>query len=251
MDGDLRAYAKKICPGNIKVIEHKMSDRPYVIINVAMTADGKTDTISRMGAAISSPNDFDRVDRLRADCDAVMVGGHTLIENNPRLTIKSEALRRQRLNQKGEENPIKVAIITNAVLPADIRFLTFGPARKLIFTTAQTDLANIERLRKLGVQVIITDGMWVDLQYAMQQLKQAGVRQLLVEGGGTLNEELLKQKLVDEIQLYIAPMIFGGADAPTFVSGTGLDRDGAVQLKLAELKKDEDGGVLLRYLVKK
>lgn len=71
--------------------------RPYVILNVAMTADGKTDTVGRSGARISSEADMKRVDKLRAEMDAVMVGGRTLLENDPRLTVKAERLRQERL----------------------------------------------------------------------------------------------------------------------------------------------------------
>ena len=68
-------------------------ERPFVFINVASTADGKIDTVARRGAAISSARDKERVDRLRADADAVMIGGHTLHGDDPKLTVKSEALR--------------------------------------------------------------------------------------------------------------------------------------------------------------
>ena len=64
--------------------------KPYLIINAAMTADGKIDTFERGGVNISSEGDWKRVDRLRAECDAVMVGGRTLIEEDPRLTVKSQ-----------------------------------------------------------------------------------------------------------------------------------------------------------------
>ena len=66
-------------------------DRPFVFINVAMTADGKIDTVERKGAAISSPRDRERVDRLRTESNAVMVGGRTLLDEDPKLTVKTEA----------------------------------------------------------------------------------------------------------------------------------------------------------------
>ena len=71
-------------------------NRPYTFINIATTADGKIDTFERKGAAISSTQDKNRVDELRAGADAVLVGGKTLLEENPRLTVKSEALREGR-----------------------------------------------------------------------------------------------------------------------------------------------------------
>jgi 2,5-diamino-6-(ribosylamino)-4(3H)-pyrimidinone 5'-phosphate reductase len=226
-----------------------MSNRPYITLNVAVTADGKTDTIARKSTSISSDDDMERVDRLRAQSDAVMVGGHTLLGDDPRLTVKSADLRSERLSHGLEENPIKVGVVTNAALREDSRFLTTGPARRIIFTTTQTDEVQVARLRRCGVQVFATDGLRVELVTALQQLKQMGVERLLVEGGGTLNEELLRHNLVDEIILYVAPLIFGGASAPTFVSGAGLDRKNAIQLQLTAADKYDDGGVLLRYIV--
>lgn len=226
-----------------------MTNRPYVTLNVAVTADGKTDTIARKSTSISSDDDMERVDRLRAQSDAVMVGGHTLLGDDPRLTVKSADLRSERLSYGLEENPIKVGVVTNAALREDSRFLTTGPARRIIFTTTQTDEVQVARLRRCGVQVFATDGLRVELVTALQQLKQMGVERLLVEGGGTLNEELLRHNLVDEIILYVAPLIFGGASAPTFMSGAGLDRKNAIRLQLTAADKDDDGGVLLRYIV--
>jgi len=227
-----------------------MVDRPYVILNVAMTADGKTDTVFRRGASISSPLDRERVDRLRASCDAIMVGGRTITGDEPRLTIKSAALRAERLAHGMEENPVKVGVITNAILPVDSRFLVSGPARIIMFTTTQTDSGQIGRLFNQGVQVFVMGERRVDLKGALQCLKEQGINRLLVEGGGTLNEELLKQNLVDEISVYIAPLIFGGADAPTFANGAGLERHEAISLEQIRLEELADGGIVVYYRVR-
>ncbi len=88
--------------------------RPFVFINMAVTADGKTDTVERRGASISSRRDKQRVDGLRAGADAVMVGGRTLLEEDPALTVKSEALRAERAARGLSPNPAKVGIVTRA-----------------------------------------------------------------------------------------------------------------------------------------
>ena len=225
-----------------------MSERPYVVLNVAMTADGKTDTIARSGAAISSPQDMERVDRLRAESDGIMVGGHTLLGDDPRLTVKSERLRRERVKRGLEANPVKVGVVTRANLRPDSRFLTAGSGRVMVFTTMQTEAAQIDLLRQQGVQVFVMGEQRVDLSAALTELKQAGIRRLLVEGGGRLNEELLRLGLVDEIRIYIAPLIFGGAQAPTFAGGPGLKRAAAIRLQLVEVENLGDGGIVLHYL---
>lgn len=224
-------------------------NRPLVILNAAMTVDGKIDTIARQGSTISSSRDLERVDRLRAESDAVMIGGRTLLSGDPRLTVKSAALRAERRARGTEENPIKVGIVTNATFRLDSRFLTAGPARVMIFTTQQTDPAKIERLHKQGVQVFVMGERRVDLAAVLETLWAHGVKRLLLEGGGTLNFELLKQNLVDEIYLFIAPFIFGGADAPTLADGAGLPRDTAISLQLLDTENFEDGGIVLHYAV--
>lgn len=232
-------------------------ERPLVLINAAMTADAKIDTVARTGAPISSATDLERVDRLRAESDAVMVGGHTLLREDPRLTIKSPTLRAQRRERGLDENPIKVAVVSKIEDPRsgltiqdDSKFLSVGPARRVIFTTEQTDPAQIARLRARGVEVFVMGERRVDLPEALSRLKEIGVKRLMVEGGGTLIAELLQLRLVDEIHLYIAPLIFGGATAPTLVDGPGLTREQAVRLQLRSLEQSEEGGIIVQYDVK-
>jgi 2,5-diamino-6-(ribosylamino)-4(3H)-pyrimidinone 5'-phosphate reductase len=224
-------------------------DRPFVTLNVAVTADGKTDTVARRGAAISSPQDMARVDRLRAESDAILVGGRTLLGDDPRLTVKSAELRAERRARGLTENPIKVGIASNAELRLESRFLAAGPARVMLFTTLQTDSAQIMRLRQTGAEVFVLGETRVDLIAALRFLKESGVGKLLVEGGGTMNAELLRLGLVDEVCLYIAPLIFGGATAPTLADGAGLPRDAAIRLKLRSVERLDDEGILIYYLI--
>jgi 2,5-diamino-6-(ribosylamino)-4(3H)-pyrimidinone 5'-phosphate reductase len=224
-------------------------DRPFVFINVAMTADGKIDTFRRTGAAISSARDKERVDRLRADADAVMVGGRTLLDEDPKLTVKSELLRAERVRRGLTPNPIKVGIVSDANLRPDSRFLTTGPAKIVIFTTRQTSKQSVSLLESLSVKVFLEDSEKVNLPRALETLKQVGVKRLMVEGGATLNFELLRLGLVDEVTAYVAPLIFGGAAAPTLAGGSGLERNEAIPMKLASAEAWDDGGALLKYIL--
>lgn len=226
-------------------------NRPFVFINVAMTADGKIDTFARKGAAISSVRDKERVDRLRAESDAVMVGGRTLLDEDPKLTVKSEALREERIKRGLTPNPVKVGIVSEAKFDSHSKFLYEGNARIVIFTTHRTSKDQLTSLRALGVEVFIHEGERVDLRNMMHTLKELGINRLMVEGGATLNFELLKLGLVDEVSAYVAPMIFGGEKAPTMASGLGLERGEAVPLKLMNVEHWDDGGVLLHYKVER
>ena len=226
-------------------------NRPYVFINVAMSADGKIDTFERKGAAISSHRDKERVDQLRAESDAVMVGGKTLLDEDPKLTVKSEALRAKRVARGLSPNPMKVGIVTRANIKPDSAFLNAGPAGIVIFTTRQTSKAQVSFLESRGVKVNVDDAKRVNLPNTLATLKELGINRLMVEGGATLNFELLKLGLVDEVTAYVASMIFGGEMAPTMAAGSGLKRSEAIPLKLIHVEKWDDDGVLLQYLLER
>ena len=225
--------------------------KPFTFINVAVTADGKMDTCERHGAAISSAQDKARVDKLRAESDAVMVGGRTLLDEDPKLTVKGEELRAERVSRGLTPNPIKVGIVTNADGLIEGDFLNFGSARVVIFTTEQTSKAQVEFLRSRSVEVYVHHSPRVDLEKALHTLFELGIKRLMVEGGGTLNFELLRLGLVDELTMYVAPMIFGGESAPTLAAGLGVARSEAIPLKLVGSEVHEDGGVVLQYSLNK
>jgi 2,5-diamino-6-(ribosylamino)-4(3H)-pyrimidinone 5'-phosphate reductase len=222
-------------------------DRPFVHINVAATADGKIDTFERRGAAISSSRDKDRVDRLRAEADAIMVGGRTLHDEDPKLTVKSDVLRAEREARGLSPNPAKVAIASKLKLKSESNFFKAGPARLILFTTAHTTDDQLELARSMSAEVHVLGSERVDLAAALRVLKENHIKRLMVEGGATLNFELLRLGLVDEITVYIAPMIFGGETSPALAGGTGLTRNAALPLKLIKSEQWEDGGVLLHY----
>lgn len=226
-------------------------DRPYVHINVAATADGKIDTFERRGAEISSARDKERVDELRAEADAVMVGGRTLHDEDPKLIVRSERLHTERLARGLPPNPAKVGISSRLRLQPDSNFLNAGPAKIFLFTTAQTDEAQLAMLRSCGAEVFVHGSDRVNLKSALETLKIKGVNRLMVEGGATLNFELMQLGLVDELTIYVAPMIFGGETAPTTAAGSGLVRSAALPLKLVKSEAWEDGGVLLQYQFEK
>jgi 2,5-diamino-6-(ribosylamino)-4(3H)-pyrimidinone 5'-phosphate reductase len=223
------------------------SDRPFVFINVAASADGKIDTFRRSGVTISSARDKERVDRLRAESDAVMVGGHTLHDEDPDLTVKSASLRGERRSRGLPENPLKVGVATRLRLNPECRFLTAGPAEAMLYTTSQTPEGDLQRIRAVGAVVHVLGDQRVDLQRTFLTLRKAGVKRLMVEGGATLNFEILRLGLVDEVSIFVAPRIFGGETSPTLAGGAGLEDEAAVGLQLLDCERWEDGGVLLRY----
>jgi 2,5-diamino-6-(ribosylamino)-4(3H)-pyrimidinone 5'-phosphate reductase len=120
-----------------------------------------------------------------------------------------------------------------------------------VFAPAPQSEQDIESLRQRGVEVYACGEGRVDLPHAMVVLAELGIARVLVEGGGTLNFELLSAGLVDEVQVFVAPLIFGGASAPTLADGPGLVRDFALQLERTAVETWDDGGIVLRYTVKR
>ena len=223
---------------------------------MAMTADGKIDTVGRRGARISGTADTARVDRLRAGADAVMVGGRTLLSEDPRLTVRDRELCAERLRQGRPEQPTKVGLVSCIGDPGEPggldpegRFLNDGGGRVVICTSQRTDRAAIDWLSRHGVEVLVRGETRVELPAALAGLAELGIEQLMVEGGSTLVAALLEAGLVDELQLAVAPMLFGGETAPTPVGGDGWTREAAVQLDPAEVTTSADGDVILRYTV--
>jgi riboflavin biosynthesis pyrimidine reductase len=131
----------------------------------------------------------------------------------------------------------------------DSRFLSTGPARIILFTLTGFPDPDLARLRNSGVEVYPMGDVQVDLAAALCKLADLGVQRVLVEGGGSLNFELLRRGLVDEVQVFLAPVIFGGATAPTLADGPGLVRGLAVPLSRTEVETWDDGGIVLRYKV--
>lgn len=237
-------------------------NRPRILVNVAMTADGKIDSATRKGATISSPADKARVDRMRASVDAVLVGGRTLLNEDPKLTVKSAGLRAERVQKGWSENPAKVGVVSNLETVFEVTskghgrtqplhdFLTSGPARRIIFTTKRTPSNVISRLDKAGAEIYVLGGKVVDLRRVMKSLYKQGIGSVLVEGGGTLIAELFRLNLVDELTIYIAPRIFGGTSAPTLVDGKGFLDDQAPRLKLDSVEKfNDENSILICYSV--
>ena len=215
-----------------------------------MSADGKLDSAARKGMTISSTADKARVDRLRASMDAVLVGGRTLLDEDPKLTVKSLALRSERKSAGLEENPIKIGVVGVADLQPDGNFMSAGPSRRLIYTTRRTPPEQILRLEKAGAQVFVMGDLRVDCIGMLTSLYNQGIRKLMVEGGGTMIAEFFRLELVDELMLYLAPRIFGGSSAPTLADGPGFLPEQMPLLRLETVDEfDDDGGVFIHYLV--
>jgi 2,5-diamino-6-(ribosylamino)-4(3H)-pyrimidinone 5'-phosphate reductase len=236
----------------VKLSVKRDNMRPFVFINTAMSADGKISTHLRKQVRISGDRDFQRVDRLRCEADAIMVGIGTILSDDPSLTVKSEEFRKKRLDSGRDENPVRVVVDGLAKTPLDSDILRKGAGRRIIFVSGMAAAERVDALRMSGAEVVVAGEQGaprVDLAAALRHLHGVGIRRLMVEGGATLNWSLIDLKLVDEIYVYIGSLILGGSAAPTLVDGAGfLDRDGALSLDLVSIEQ-MDGGFVVKWRV--
>ena len=207
--------------------------KPYVILNGAMTLDGKIATKTG-NSEISGPEDLLRVHQIRKDVDAIMVGIGTILTDNPRLTS-------YRVSSNKEDNPIRIVVDNKARTP--LNYKIFNDEAKTIIAVSNIcnennkncDIEAASRAKEISkkAEIFYSSKECIDLKELMNYLYNKGIKTLLLEGGSTLNYSMIKENLVDEVRVCIAPMIVGGKDSKTFCDGEGFDlMKDSVKLKL-------------------
>ncbi len=224
--------------------------RPFVFINIAMSADGKISTRERRQVRISGDEDFSRVDRIKAESDAIMVGIGTVLADNPSLTVKSSELRAGRRAAGKDENPIRVVVDSRGRIPLDADVLHKGTGKRIVAVSREAPPGTVEALRQHAAVVTAGDKT-VDLGVLLEELHRQGVRRLMVEGGGTLIWTLFAQGLVDELQTFVGNIVIGGKDAPTPADGIGFLREADfARLRIIDAVRLDDG-LLVRWKVER
>lgn len=223
-----------------------MSDRPYVLLSCAMSVDGYIDDATDKRLLLSNDEDFDRVDAERAGVDAILVGANTIRRDNPRLLVRSEARRHERLEKGLHFSPTKVTITRSGDLDASASFFSAGEVPKVVYCSSPA----VTKLRmRLGDAAAVVDaGDPPRLEVILADLSARGVRRLMVEGGSSIHTEFLTTGLADELQLVVAPFFVGDAHAPRFVGDGAFPWNADKRMRLAELRQIGDV-VLLRYLL--
>ena len=224
--------------------------RPFVLVNVAMSADGKLSTRERRQVKISGKDDFARVDKIRAESDAIMVGIGTVLADDPSLTVKSPELVRWRKEHGMDEHPVRVVVDSTLKTPPNASILTKGEGKRVVACSKRADPQKIRELEKYANVMCIGEER-VDLSLLMDKLHAIGIRRLMVEGGGRLIWSLFEAGLVDEFSCFVGNIIIGGSEAPTPADGEGFVTDkGFPGLALREAKR-MDEGILLVWNVEK
>jgi 2,5-diamino-6-(ribosylamino)-4(3H)-pyrimidinone 5'-phosphate reductase len=218
----------------------------HVVVNAAMSADGKLSSRRREQLDISGPEDFDRVDQLRADCDAVMVGVGTVLADDPSLTVKDADRRAAREARGDPPNPARIVADSHVRTPPEATVLD-GRAETYLLVSRAAPTDFVEQMEEAGAYVLAAGEDRVDLTTALGKLEGEGVETLLVEGGGELIFGLVEEGLVEELSVFVGPTIIGGRDAPTLADGDGFT-EGFPELDLEGVERLDDG-VLLTWSV--
>lgn len=213
----------------------------YVLVNAAVSADGKLSSRRREQIAISGEADFARVDRLRAEADAIAVGVGTVLADDPSLVRHDEAHRTSRLGGEADP-PARVVVDSRCRTPTDAAILAGDPETYVLTSEAATDDRRAA-LEAEGANLIVTGGERVDLPAGLAELESAGIDRLMVEGGGELIFSLFEAGLVDELSMYVGNTIIGGREAPTLADGEGFVAD-FPELELDGVERLDDGVVL-------
>ena len=207
---------------------------PYVILSAAISIDGKIST--KIGdSKLSSKSDSIRLHKLRSKVDAILIGKNTLLQDDPLLTVRYT---------KGK-NPIRIILDSTGSIPTNSRIIkTSNDVQTIIAVSKKINKKNLLRLQKLPVEVIMAGENSINLKLLLKKLSSKKIKTILVEGGGTVNWEFIKNDLFNELIITLSPFLIGGTDSVSFVEGKGFAKiSNSPNLKLKSIKR------LKNYLV--
>lgn len=188
--------------------------KPYVILSAAVSVDGKIAT--RTGdSKLSSSQDLHRLHKLRTKVDAIIIGKNTLMHDDPLLTVRYS---------KGK-NPIRIILDSKGDISIKSKILqTSAIVPTIIAVSKKITKSNLQKLNNFPVQVIVTGEKSVNIKSLLKKLSERKIKTILVEGGGTVNWEFIKQNIFDELIITLSPFVIGGNDSISFVQGAGFDK---------------------------
>lgn len=230
------------CDALNPVFFHYISTQtPYVVMKYAMTMDGKIACETGASKWVTGEKARQHVQETRNWLTAIMVGVQTVLQDNPRLTCRLPEGR----------NPIRIVCDSHLRIPENCDLVQTAKETPLIVATLESslDLPQVDKLRDQGVDLIGTadlDGR-IDLQDLMRQLGEQKIDSILLEGGGTLNESALRAEIVNRVQVYLAPKLFGGSGRYTPVRGEGVPDPGQAWMAKKTVIKSFGEDILLEY----
>lgn len=212
----------------------------YVILNAAMSIDGKIST-RRNDSSFSSRKDWIRVHKLRSSVDGIVVGISTVLADNPMLSVRHYS--------KGTKDPVRIIVDSNARIPLNSRIIRSSKnIQTIVATTPNASTRKIKELKKAGVQILVSGKRKVNIKNLFQQLENLGLKRILVEGGGEINWSVLKIGLANELIVTISPVVVGGRDAKTLVEGEGIANiTSGIKMRLSKTLINYKNEIVLFY----
>jgi riboflavin-specific deaminase-like protein len=217
--------------------------RPFVFINVAVSADGKLATANRAVISVGSKRDLAHLYELRATADAVMSGARTIEESKATLGAGGPKYVRARIRRGLRKHALRIIVTGRGTIARDATiFRKASPAPLVILTTTRAGATRVKRLEKVADEVFVSGSKEIDWAAALEWLRRRhGVRRLLCEGGGGVNDALFRARVVDEIHMTICPALIGGRGAPTTADGIGYRRlADADQFRVSSARRIKD-----------
>jgi len=207
---------------------------PHVILSAALSIDGKISTRSG-DSKLSSKEDSIRLHKLRSKVDAILIGKNTLLQDDPLLTVRYT---------KGK-NPTRIILDSKGTIPINSKIIkTSNEIPTIIVVSKKISKINLLKLQKLPIEIIIAGENSINLKLLLKKLSSKKIKTVLVEGGGTVNWEFIKNDLFNELIITLSPFLVGGNDSISFVEGEGFKKiSNSPNLKLKSIKR------LKNYLV--
>lgn len=224
-----------LSPARVK----RITGRPFVYLNAAMTVDGKLAPASRHFVPFSSRRDGDLLMLLRTEADAVMVGARTVNLTEVDLGPGNARLRKMRLAKGLAEYNLRVVVSGGGDLNPDAHLFQQRFSRIIVLVTNRTPIRRVRELKRVADAVEMFGDDQLDFDAALKWLRREwNVRTLLCEGGGEVNAGLFAAGVVDSLFVTVSPLIFCGRNAPTLADGDGFQEIGdATRLKLMSLQR--------------
>lgn len=196
---------------------------PFVLVNMAISADGKIASSDRSLTTFGSPRDARHLYELRAGADAILCGARTIEQSGATLGNGDDTFTRRRLRAGRQRHPLRVVVTGSGSLSREVPLWTrdFGPI--VVVTTRRASAARRAWFRRHAAAVHVAEGVEVDWVRVLGWLRREfGVDRAVSEGGGALNDALVRAGVVDELHVTWCPLLLGGRGAPTLADGTGV-----------------------------
>jgi len=188
------------------------TNRPYVTLKAGMTLDGKIATSTGESKWITSDAAREDAHTLRHQHDAILVGKHTILHDNPSLTTR---------RPRGGRNPIRIVLDSELTLPHTYKIFQDGQAPTWVYTTKYANEEKRKELERIGVQVLQLQEETLSIDAVLEDLGKRNIQSVLVEGGGTVLASFVESKAFQQVVLYMAPKLFGGTQTQV-MGGAGI-----------------------------